>query len=200
MKEIFMKGYRLLIGCLFAISLLLLTSLPVWVGAQEHTDMETELPAETLTLIHEVREATARFHDIDVALEAGYGKLLECFQHGPDRGMGQHYANGELVGDGVLDALQPEALVYEPRADGTMTLVAFEYIVPAALWDPEDTGREPPVLFGQEFSLKTNIPDTPPIWAKHIWLWSHNPEGLFADYNPLIVCPPDQPITEMAMQ
>jgi hypothetical protein len=31
----------------------------------------------------------------------------------------------------------------------------------------------------------------------HIWLWAHNPEGMFADYNPYIVCPEDQPIVEM---
>lgn len=170
-------------------------------SAQDATGPDTtEIPVEVRGLIHEVRDATARFHDLDIALESGYGKFLECFQHGPERGMGQHYANGDLIGDGELDPLHPEALVYEPRADGTVTLVAFEYIVPAEVWDPEDEGHAPPILFGQEFVLKTNIPETPPIWALHIWLWSHNPEGLFADYNPLILCPQDQPITEMAMQ
>jgi hypothetical protein len=113
-------------------------------------------------------------------------------------GMGQHYVNGDLVGDDVLDALKPEALVYEPREDGSMILVAFEYLVFADVWDPEGEDREPPTLFGREFSLKTNIPDTPPVWALHMWLWAHNPEGLFADYNPLIMCPADQPSIDMS--
>lgn len=167
--------------------------------AQEMEEHEaTEISAELRALIHETRGATAQFHNLDVAIEAGYGELLSCFQHGPERGMGQHYANGNLLDD-VLDPLQPEALVYEPREDGTMILVAFEYIVPAEAWDPDDEGRAPPTLFGQELTLRTNIPETPPIWALHLWLWSHNPEGLFADYNPLIICPQDQPITEMGM-
>ena len=29
--------------------------------------------------------------------------------------MGIHFANGGLVGDGALDALHPEALLYEPK-------------------------------------------------------------------------------------
>lgn len=184
------------------ISVVLIPVFGLWVTfAQDTTGSDTtDIPDETRVLIHDVREATARFHDLNIALDSGYGKFLDCFQHGPELGMGQHYANGDLIGDGELDALHPEALVYEPRADGTMTLVAFEYIVPAEVWDPKDEGREPPTLFGQEFVLKTNIPETPPIWALHIWLWSHNPEGLFADYNPLIACPQDQPLTEMAMQ
>ena len=157
------------------------------------------LPEETVQTIHEVRAATFPYHDLDTAEEAGYGKFLDCFTYGETRGMGQHYVNGELVGDDVLDPLQPEALVYEPQADGTPVLVAFEYLVFADAWDPDNTGREAPTLFGQDFALKTNIPETPPVWALHIWLWSHNPEGLFADFNPLITCPADQPIVDMSM-
>ena len=163
------------------------------VVAAQDEEMTGEMTDEVKSVIYDVRGETVPFHDLAVAEEAGYGKFLDCFQHGPGLGMGQHYVNGDLLGDGLLDPLAPEALVYEPREDGSLILVAFEYIIPEALWDDE----APPTLFDQAFSLKTNIPDTPPIWALHIWLWSHNPEGMFADYNPLIVCPADQPITEM---
>jgi hypothetical protein len=193
-----MKVYRLLLSMLAAVSLFLATGALLSVLAQE--DDSTELPDETKHLIHDVRGATAQFHDLDNALEAGYGEFLSCFQHGPDLGMGQHYVNGDLLGDDVLDPLQPEALVYEPREDGALLLVAFEYIVLDDVWDPEGEGREPPTLFGQELTLRTNIPETPPVWALHVWVWTHNPEGLFADYNPLIICPQDQPITEMGME
>jgi hypothetical protein len=168
--------------------------------AQEHDHEEPELTAETVALIHDVREATTQYHDLDTALEAGYGQFLECFKFGDEMGMGQHYVNGDLVGDDIVDPLQPEALVYEPLADGTMTLVAFEYLVFASVWDPEESGREAPTLYGMEFHLKENIPDTPPVWALHIWLWTHNPEGLFSDYNPLVFCPDDAPSVDMSQQ
>lgn len=158
----------------------------------------TEITPDLRAQIHDVREATTQYHDLDTATKAGYGKFLDCFTHGPDMGMGQHYVNGDLVGDDKLDATKPEALVYEPLGDGKMTLVAFEYLVFADKWDPNKTGKAAPTLFGQEFHLKTNIPKTPPVWALHIWLWSHNPSGLFSDYNPLIECPADQPIVDMS--
>ena len=80
---------------------------------------------------------------------------------------------------------------------GDLILVAFEYLVFADQWDPEDTGRAAPVLFDQEMHLKTNIPDTPPVWTLHLWLWTGNPDGLFADYNPLVFCPAEYPLTDM---
>jgi hypothetical protein len=192
-----MSTYRLMLLMFAFLTVLAAGVFHQPVAAHDHE--ESELPAEVRQLIHEVRSATAEFHNLENALEAGYGKFLDCFQHGPELGMGQHFVNGDLLGNGELDPLQPEALVYEPLEDGTMLLVALEYIVPDEIWDPEGEGREPPMLFGQELTLRTNIPETPPIWALHIWLWAHNPEGLFADYNPLVFCPRDQPITEMGM-
>lgn len=189
-----MKLYRLFIVMVAAFMMLIQTTLLL-----QAQDMdEPEISEEVRTLIHDVRMATAQYHELDTAEEAGYGKFLECFKHGEDLGMGQHYVHGDLVGDDVLDPLQPEALVYESLGDGEMTLVAFEYLVFADVWDAENEGREAPTLFGQEFSLKTNIPDTPPVWALHIWLWSHNPEGLFADYNPLIACPEGEAVVDMS--
>lgn len=165
-----------------------------WAQDENHS----ALPDETLALLHDVREATNQYHDLDSTLDAGYGKFLACFQHGDGMGMGQHYVNGDLVGDDIIDPLQPESVVYEPLADGKMTMVGLEYIVFADVWDPAGEGREPPTLFGQPFNLETAIPDTPPLWALHVWLWTPNPEGLFADWNPIVVCPGDQPITSIA--
>jgi hypothetical protein len=184
-----MKFYRLLpFGVLAAV--VIMVSLTASVLGHD----EVELPRETNELIAEVRGATADLRDLDVATEGGYGKFLDCFTHGEDAGMGQHYVNGDLVGDDVLDPLQPEALVYEPREDGSLILVAFEYLVFEDNWTADD----PPTLFGQEFALKTNIPDTPPVWALHVWVWAHNPNGLFADYNPTIFCPEGEPVVDMS--
>lgn len=183
--------------CLGGAFLVLVLSAPVFFSVQAEDDGDM-LSKETAQLIHEVRMTTAQYHELDTALNAGYGKFLNCFTHGEDRGMGQHYVQGDLVGDDILDPMQPEALVYESLGDGMQVLVAYEYLVFADAWDPDGEGREPPTLFGQDFALKTNIPDTPPVWALHLWLWSHNPEGLFADYNPIIVCPADEPIVDMS--
>ncbi len=171
---------------LFALSLMLTV-------AQEPAS--TEMPKDVISLIDDVRGATAEYRDLDTAIDAGYGKFLDCFQNGTDLGMGQHYVNGDLVSDDVVDALHPEALVYEPREDGDPILVAMEYLVFEDQWK----GDEPPTLYGQTFNLKTNIPETPPVWALHIWLFTHNPEGLFADFNPLVSCPQDEPIVDMSM-
>ncbi|MBI5669539.1 MAG: hypothetical protein HZC41_16165 [Chloroflexi bacterium] len=170
---------------------LVLTALLVLVqasaSAQELDD--GALNEEVRQLIDDVRGATADFRDVSEAEAAGYSIFQDCFKDESIGGMGQHYVNGELAGDDVVDPLKPEALVYEPREDGSLILVAMEYLVFQSVWDPDNTGREAPTLFGQEFHLKTNIPDTPPVWALHIWLWTHNPEGLFADYNPIVFCP-----------
>ncbi len=156
-----------------------------------------EASSEVSRLVADVRHATAGFRNFDTIADAGYGKFLDCFVNYQIGGMGQHYVNGDLAGDDLLDPLQPEVLVYEPTEQGDMILVAFEYLVFADQWDPNNTGRPAPVLFDQPFHLKTNIPGTPPVWALHLWLWTDNPEGLFADYNPLVFCPLDQPITDM---
>lgn len=189
-----MKFRSVLVGGIM-VALVLTTLVLLPAQAQEGDD--EALPAETIQLMHEVRLASAQYHDLDTALEDGYGKFLECFTYG-ERGMGQHYVQGDLAGDDVLDPARPEALVYEPLGDGRQILVAYEYLVFADVWDPDDEGREPPSLYGQDFVLKTNIPETPPVWTLHIWLWSHNPDGLFADYNPIVACPADAPVIDMS--
>jgi hypothetical protein len=81
-------------------------------------------------------QATAAFHDVDKALAAGYQPsdfpgvpgTAECFES-PASGMGIHYVNGALLTDGEIDAAKPEALVYEPRANGRLKLVALEYVI-----------------------------------------------------------------------
>ncbi len=62
--------------------------------------------------------------------------------------MGVHMLNPALLFDGgKIDADQPELLVYEPRNNGTMKLVALEYLVFASDW----AGASKPQLFGTEF-------------------------------------------------
>ncbi len=192
-----MKLRKMVLAALVGLSLLLRGPNLASVSAQGPTGTP-ELPDKTMRLIDDVRGATAQFRDLDTAKKAGYDKFLTCFRYGDNRGMGQHYVNGTLAGDDVLDPMKPEALVYEPRADGTPILVAFEYLVFADKWDPQKTGRAAPTVFGQPLMLMTNIPDTPPVWGLHLWLFSYNPEGLFAMFNPTISCPAGTPSIDMS--
>ncbi len=160
-------------------------------------DQPPVISPEVSKLVAAVRHATAGFRDFSTVKGAGYGKFLDCFTNREVGGMGQHYVNGDLLGDDVLDPMKPEALVYEPTEDGQNILVAFEYLVFASKWDPQNTGRPAPELFGQQMHLMTNIPNTPPVWALHLWLWTDNPDGLFANFNPIAFCPSNQPITDM---
>ena len=50
-------------------------------------------------LVREVRQATQAFHDVSVAIAAGYSSAGSCVS-GPEVGaMGVHYPNPTLVGD-----------------------------------------------------------------------------------------------------
>jgi hypothetical protein len=138
-------------------------------------------------LLAEIRETTAGFRDVDSAVDAGYESFLDCMSDPDEGGMGQHYVNGELVGDTVIDPLQPEALVYEPTEDGDMILIGFEYITFQEQWDAEND--EPPSLMGQEFGLVENLADLPPFYALHLWVFNYNPNGPFARYSPNVYCP-----------
>ena len=139
------------------------------------------------TLVEEVRRVTARFSDPAAAVTAGYAPFLGCVS-GPQEGaMGLHYVNGTLVGDGVIDAQQPEALMYEAR-DGRLKLLGVEYIVLAEAWNAKN--QTPPTLMGQAFHY-TGSPNRygiPAFYALHVWAWKHNPHGMFVDWNPKVSC------------
>jgi hypothetical protein len=139
-------------------------------------------------LVKEVVESTRRFREVAVAVSEGYGPFLGCVS-GPEEGaMGVDYVNGPLVEDGMLDAAQPEILVYEPQKNGRLRLVAVEYIVIAAAWDAANPN--PPVLSGQVFhySGSPNRYGLPPFYALHAWAWKENPHGMFVDWNPKVSC------------
>lgn len=101
--------------------------------------------------------------------------------------MGIHFANGGLVGDGALDAMHPEALLYEPK-DGKLQLVGVEYIVIADDWNAHH--QTPPVLMGQLFNYSgaPNRFGIPAFYELHVWAGKNNPAGVFADWNPRVSC------------
>jgi hypothetical protein len=133
-----------------------------------------------------VRQATAQFHSTRVAQAAGYDlmpPLDYCFDNPGVGGMGYHYINPELL-DLTVDVLQPEAIVYVPRPNGKLKLGAVEYSVPAAAWDAAGH-TEPPSVLGHRLHLNRDLG----VYVLHVWLWRHNPAGIFEDWNPNVSCP-----------
>jgi hypothetical protein len=143
----------------------------------------------------EIRAATAQFHRIDAAIDAGYELgyvngagnriITGCVAHPTAGAMGYHYFNKELIDDLVVDVLRPEGLVYAPRADGGLKLVAVEYVVPGAASNPPGVS-EAPVLFGLEMQI---LVPAVGFYTRHAWLWGHNPAGMLAHWSPEVSCP-----------
>ncbi|WJR81753.1 hypothetical protein [Bradyrhizobium sp. NP1] len=130
------------------------------------------------TLSDHVRLANDRFKDVAVAVSEGYTPI-PCAGGADGGAMGVHYVNASLIGDSV-DIERPQAIMYEPKTDGKMELIAVEYIA----------SKGPASLEGQLFNF-TNAPNRygpGPFYELHVWAWRSNPHGTFADMNPTVSC------------
>ena len=154
---------------------------------------------ELAQLIAGIRAATAQYHDVDLAFEAGYRPSTAGCESHAEGAMGIHYGNPALLGlvrgsrpttgtDAVIDPLRPEILMYEPQPDGTRRLVGIEYVVYRAAWDA--VHDDPPTLLGLPFDEKfgSEAHGHADHYELHLWLWRHNPLGMFAPWNPKVSC------------
>jgi hypothetical protein len=94
-----------------------------------------------------------------------------------------------------------ELLDSNPDCAQSLRLVAVEELVFAHLWQAtitEPHWQQPPEFLGNQFYYVHDNPETfwvdeahgfPPHYELHIWLYDHNPAGLFAAWNPTISCP-----------
>jgi hypothetical protein len=108
-------------------------------GAKMRTADMAVLEAVLQDELAQVRAATARFHDLDAALKAGYELgwvngsgvriITGCISHPTAGAMGYHYFHPDLMDDLAVDPLEPEVLVYAPGENGKLRLVAVEYVV-----------------------------------------------------------------------
>ena len=176
---------------------------------------ERTIPGPGEPSLAEVRLATDRFRDVNVALAEGY--IADPFNMcdtaammgRPDAygAMGIHYFRADLLGitappaprvNGVgthTDFLKPSILIYEPQADGTMELVAVENLVFAEAWRAAGNA-EPPSFHGVPYDAMIDDPSTPldeahmfePHFDRHVWIYRDNPNGVFAQFNPAVSC------------
>jgi hypothetical protein len=139
-----------------------------------------------------LRQATAKYHDIDVAMAEhpdafalpqvqpfGEGTCISNLD-GPGA-MGIHLLIPSRVDDKLVET-EPEALLYELRNDGSYKLTGVEYVV---------AGSTRPELFGEQFAA-TNLgrfgnPGAT-VWTLHAWVWKTNPEGMFRPWNTRVTC------------
>ncbi|TGS11611.1 hypothetical protein EN852_022245 [Mesorhizobium sp. M2E.F.Ca.ET.209.01.1.1] len=136
--------------------------------------------AETVNpLAEKVRALDSRFEDIAVAKAEGYAPI-PCASGLTGGAMGIHYVNATYLKDEAVDVAKPEAVMYEPMADGTLKLIAVEYI----------TSKGPASLEGHLFNFNTapNRYGLGPFYELHVWAWKQNPTGAFADMNPNVSC------------
>lgn len=151
--------------------------------------------------IAEIRQATVPFQQFDeeALAEAGYTLKLPdgdgvtfCIDKPGVGGMGVHYVNPGALAPG-FDPAVPEVLVYEPGKNGRMKLVAVEFVV----FEGDLAPGEEPEFLGQTLmrhpgageAQPQNRYGLPAFYALHVWLFAHNPAGMFADYNPKVSCP-----------
>jgi hypothetical protein len=178
------------------------------------------LPVAVEPDLAEVRLASERFRDVEVALAEGYirdpfntcetadmmGRPVE------DGAMGIHYFRPDLLGisgppdprvNGTgthTDFLRPAILLYEPKANGTFELVGLENLVFAAAWEAAGHA-DPPSFHGVPYDRMVDDPATPldeahmfePHYDRHVWVYRNNPSGTFVPFNPNVSCAHHQP-------
>lgn len=157
----------------------------------EHVDHQAD--HEHGADLAQVRRATARFHDLDAALAAGYElgwvngsgtRIITGCVANATGAMGYHYFNPQLMADLTVDILQPEVLVYAPGPQGKLRLVAVEWIVRGANSNPPGVS-EAPSLLGMPMHI---LVPAVGFYLTHAWVWEPNPAGMFADFNPNVSC------------
>ena len=167
------------------------------------------------TLI-EVRQATDRFRDVNVAMAEGYIRdpfdiceTADMMGRPAAQGaMGVHYFRPDLLGitgppsprvggNGThTDFRTPAILIYEPQADGSMALVAVENLVFAKSWRGKSGQSAPPTFHGVPYDTMVDDPATAadeahlfePHFDRHVWIYRDNPNGIFTPFNPAVTC------------
>ena len=132
----------------------------------------------------DVRAATAKYHDVNEALADGFVPVSPCVQIPNVGAMGIHYINFSRV-DLNVKISEPELLLYLPDGTGELQLVAVEYFVPFVGTNPA------PTLFGRTFAgpMPGHAPGEPFHYDLHVWIWRHNPSGMFTQFNSKLRCP-----------
>lgn len=215
-----MKSYRLALLCFasFTVAACATSPTPQTAAPQPPAaiyKMALASPTSGEPTLAEIRTATERFRNVNVALAEGYIRdpfdlcdSAEMMGKPAALGaMGIHYFRPDLVGvsappnprvDGNgthTDFRKPSILIYEPQKDGSLELVAVENLVFLKAW--EATGaKDRPSFHGVPWDKMADDPATAldeahmfePHYDRHVWLYRDNPNGVFTPFNPAVSC------------
>lgn len=197
----YMRNMRsaIIAALIIALSILAGTERPI--KAQGDPELNQQLA--------QVRAATARYHNINVAIADGFVPIepITC-EDTPDGTHGFGYVNRPRFASPEVNLLEPEILNYIPTEDGYLRLVNVVYtnrvlfrdtrppgtlgyragifpwqqaVIPAYLEEVSGSFS----LFGQQperlFSGRW-------MYLLSAWVWSPNPRGMFAGLNPRLNC------------
>jgi hypothetical protein len=135
------------------------------------------------------REATARYRDQAAAILDGYRPIGRDFP-----AMGEHWIRITLVFDGRFDPGRPEVLTYA-TVRGRPRLTGVAYALPLQPGETPPAGPGGAESWHDHFSTIEDetvmdhqhgphpAGDTPRIAMMHAWIWTDNPEGMFAADN-----------------
>jgi hypothetical protein len=206
---------RIPLVCLIASAALLLGHTATVAQAPGGSAGQSAASADLAQDLARIRQATQRYRDINVAFAEGYiipppGECVTAEAEGQPRqlgAMGVHVIRPDRLGitavsprvNGVginTDFTQPSVLVYEPQANGGYELVAVENLVFAQAWHAAGN-TAPPSFHGNQYYAMTDNPLTAadeahgfePHYELHIWLYRHNPAGMFMQFNTASKCP-----------
>ena len=137
--------------------------------AQAHSvSTETTASIGANPLADSVRAANDRFQDVVGGGLRKATRPIPCASSPTGGAMGIHYVNANYLKDDAIDVARPEAVMYEPMPDGTLALVAVEYI----------TSKGPAALQGQLFNFNSapNRYGLGPFYELHVWAWKAEPD------------------------
>jgi len=153
-------------------------------------------PAGIRQQLAKTKKALDRYQDVERAEADGYEAESPCESTPADPemtsyggAMGIHYVDDAVIRSGKIEPAKPPILVYLPTAGGGLQLVAAEYFKPDADQSTQTDGDRP-TLFGRAFDgpMLGHAPGMPIHYDLHVWLWKHNPSGMFAPWNPDAAC------------
>jgi hypothetical protein len=160
-----------------------------------------QLTGDDAAALGAARDANEKYQDLNVATAEGFIPISPCVS-GPTGVMGIHYGSINRL-FAPLNADTPAILLYEPKSDGTMKLMGFEYnvfifqdgrpyigdgVTPPR---PESiAAAEARTLYGEHFNTPTpgHFPGMPWHVHMHVWSYLHNSNGLFDEFNPNASC------------
>ncbi|HET9532250.1 MAG TPA: hypothetical protein VFQ92_17960 [Blastocatellia bacterium] len=136
---------------------------------------KNNMSAITQRELAQARRATARYHDIEQAEADGYVNFNLY-----ESGEGFHYIKFSLIDD-KFDPAQPEMLLYSPvPGEDRIELAGVEYLVPLS------SSPNPPEGFTGNADQWRSDMEGFGLWELNVWIWLHNPNGVFADRNPRV--------------